>query len=369
MSERIESVSRVARRGRSAAVAAALGALLLLPPAAAAATPAGGDLSAPLVAAMGSVLEAYEAVRAELAADRMEGVGPGAERLASALREARAELDAPDRAEAPADLALPLDEAVAAASALAGATDLPEARRAFGAVSRGLLLVAGRDERLTAGRHVFSCPMAEGFGRWIQKSAEMANPYMGTAMLQCGAAIDWNLPGADPSAPPVRSGLVLSGERLELEPGIPDLRMEDVRDHKFLWREIDELASWEHGDRITVAEYRSKVVEKTAHFLGLGVAAADELAAVATVEVAAIRAAFRDRPETGGATSGVEGRFSSDLAAATARVTALLGDEPRHQLFAPETKRWLLKLAFSPREAKERQESAAATGDDAGNGA
>ena len=135
-------------------------------------------------------------------------------------------------------------------------------------------------------------------------------------------------------------------------PGIPGVRMEDVRDHRFLWREIEELQLWERRDRISVAEYRSKAIEKTSHFLGLDGAAADEFAASASEAVATVRESFfQEHPR------GVENKFSSDLDAAATQVTSLLQEEPRHQLFAPECKKWLLKLAFGPGEAKEAREA------------
>jgi hypothetical protein len=33
--------------------------------------------------------------------------------------------------------------------------------------------------------------MAEGYGKWIQRSATRANPYMGTRMLTCGRPTQW----------------------------------------------------------------------------------------------------------------------------------------------------------------------------------
>ena len=143
----------------------------------------------------------------------------------------------------------------------------------------------------------------------------------------------------------------------EFKPGIPGLKMVDVRDHKQLWREIDELQARESGDRISIAEYRRQAIEKTSRFLKLEGAAAERFTGGAAEEVARIREAFlRTRlPET---ESGVGADpFSADLAASVARLSALLGTEPRHQLFLPDGKKWLLRLAFSPRESKEKKEA------------
>ena len=143
----------------------------------------------------------------------------------------------------------------------------------------------------------------------------------------------------------------------EFKPGIPGLKMVDVRDHKQLWREIDELQARESGDRISIAEYRRQAIEKTSRFLKLEGAAAERFTGGAAEEVARLREAFLHTrlPET---ESGVGADpFSADLAASVARLSALLGTEPRHQLFLPDGKKWLLRLAFSPRESKEKKEA------------
>jgi Cu(I)/Ag(I) efflux system membrane fusion protein len=82
-------------------------------------------------------------------------------------------------------------EVASAAQALSQAdtSDLPAVRRAFGALSQPLVALLDENSELAANRHVFECPMAEGYGRWIQPSAELQNPYMGTAMPTCGQAV------------------------------------------------------------------------------------------------------------------------------------------------------------------------------------
>ena len=63
-----------------------------------------------------------------------------------------------------------------------------------------------------------------------------------------------------------------------------------------------------------------------------------------------MRTAFAERGRTGGNLGGLNSPFSADLRASVERLAAQLGEEPRHELFAPECKKWLLKLAFGPRE-------------------
>jgi len=143
----------------------------------------------------------------------------------------------------------------------------------------------------------------------------------------------------------------------EFKPGIPGLKMVDVRDHKQLWREIEELQARENGDRISIAEYRRQAIDKTSHFLGLEGAAADRFKVGAAEEVAKLREGFlRTRRAGAEIAEGID-PFSADLAAAAVRLSALLGQEPRHQLFLPDGKKWLLRLAFSPKEEKEAKET------------
>ena len=134
-------------------------------------------------------------------------------------------------------------------------------------------------------------------------------------------------------------------------PGIPGMTMKDVRDHKFLWYEIGQLQSWEQTNRISVAEYRSKVIEKTAHYLKLEDSDNDKFVVTARETVGEVRDAFKKNPPVNG-----NNDFTADLDAAVDKMNALLTDAPRHQLIEPEWKKWLLKLAFSPKESKEAQQ-------------
>lgn len=327
----------------------------------------------PVLESLRTALGVYEEVRGDLAADRLDAVPAGAARLAGVLR-AALDGDA-ELTEASSDL---IAEAAEVAASMAELEDEKAARAAFGEVSRHVLLLADHDPRLVEGWQVFACPMAAGFEKWIQPTAELDNPYMGTAMPRCGTSSDWSVPepaaalaaaGEAAPSPEEAEAQQASGAAPVFEPGIPGLRMVDVRDHKFLWREIEELQSWERSNRITVAEYRSKAIEKTAHYLGLTGAAADRFAAAASAAVSEMRQAFSRGPEPGGKppdgdsfarteTHGVKSRFPSDLEAVAARFVSVLDEEePRHRLFAPDGKKWLLRLAFGPKEAKEAREA------------
>lgn len=144
------------------------------------------------LAALRSAFEAYELTRALLAQDRVDGLRAPAQAAAKALRTAVATLGS-----VPSEVTSCLEQAVTAAERLARATSVDEARAAFGELSRFLVALAASDPRLQEGWHVFRCPMAQGFTRWMQKSPKLENPYMGQAMLTCGSATEWS---AAPSA-------------------------------------------------------------------------------------------------------------------------------------------------------------------------
>jgi len=70
--------------------------------------------------------------------------------------------------------------------------ELKTARRDFAYFSTAVTdLVRANHIPHTDGFHVFQCPMAPGIGtgRWLQRSAELKNPFYGSAMLQCGDEI------------------------------------------------------------------------------------------------------------------------------------------------------------------------------------
>jgi len=140
--------------------------------------------------ALRTALDAYEAARARLAEDRLEGVAPHARRMAQDLERARQAI----AADAAGDAGRWLREAGAAARSLEEAADLDAARQAFGETSRFLVALAGADPRLAEGWRVFECTMTETFPKWMQRPETIENPYMGTDMPRCGTATDWTVP-------------------------------------------------------------------------------------------------------------------------------------------------------------------------------
>lgn len=121
------------------------------------------------------VLASYETIRAALAADNGRGVAAQARRIAQiGASSQNAHLRRAARA----------GETLATVSA----SDLPALRRAFGELSRPLVVLLSATPALT-GYHLFECPMADGYKRWIQRTEQIENPYMGSRMLTCGAPV------------------------------------------------------------------------------------------------------------------------------------------------------------------------------------
>lgn len=126
----------------------------------------------------------YEQLRAALARDELRAVPEVAPALAATLEEALTRDPA-----TPASLKQALEASIAAAKKLPLEADLEAARRLFGEVSQGLVQAAMEDPRVAAGWSLFECPMADGYKRWLQPEAQMANPYMGRRMLKCGSTL------------------------------------------------------------------------------------------------------------------------------------------------------------------------------------
>ena len=124
-------------------------------------------VAAPAAAAVADGLAApYLHIQLALANDSIEGIAEAAETMAAEA----ASMGDPARAIA------------AAARALAAAPDLKTARAVFGPLSDAL--IAYGDEVGFGELRVAYCPMARK--SWVQKGAEILNPFHGSLMLNCG---------------------------------------------------------------------------------------------------------------------------------------------------------------------------------------
>lgn len=130
-----------------------------------------------------AMLAEYEAIRVLLVNDTADGVAERATKLATIATA----LGTDAREPAAGHLSAAAQAARALAAADAG--DLAAVRVAFGELSRPLVALVSADAALAAGVHTFECPMAEGYARWIQPTAELENPYMGQKMLACGQPV------------------------------------------------------------------------------------------------------------------------------------------------------------------------------------
>lgn len=134
---------------------------------------------------LSEVLTSYERIRSLLAEDQVTEVSAAATALKNAARDAASKT--------PAAHGEHVRAIAAAADTLAATptTDEPALRRAFGEVSRSVVALIAADPKLAEGKHLFECPMTDGYKRWVQTSAEVSNPYMGKKMATCGTAVSW----------------------------------------------------------------------------------------------------------------------------------------------------------------------------------
>ena len=150
------------------------------------------DLPAPALQALQQALLVYEDIRGSLAHNHHEDLSGPASRLKSSVDEAAGLLG-----EDSSRLRDTFAEVSRTAASLGAAQDLQTARQSFGEVSRLLLVLANVDPRFIEGWHVFSCPMTSTYPKWIQRSAELENPYMGAGMTTCGVETDTSAAAPD----------------------------------------------------------------------------------------------------------------------------------------------------------------------------
>lgn len=126
-------------------------------------------------------LDAYEAIRAKLAADSTSGISEQARRLATAARSAANDV--------PQALRGHVEALARSAGKLQSTSSLDAARRSFDELSEHAIVVVQAAPELAEGRHLFTCPMRKA--SWIQTQTATSNPYMGQVMASCGSQEQW----------------------------------------------------------------------------------------------------------------------------------------------------------------------------------
>ncbi|MBX3250524.1 MAG: DUF3347 domain-containing protein [Myxococcales bacterium] len=168
--------SSTPRRPLLVALGATLAVVALTLPAAAQPSPTDAAIDG-----VRGVVEAYDAARAALAADRKDDVVTPARQLAERARRAATASEG-----ALASSLASLAEEAARLGREAPHADLTRARALFGEVSRHLVAALRSHPRLREGLVLYRCPMARGYQLWVQRRAGRENPYMGPNMLTCG---------------------------------------------------------------------------------------------------------------------------------------------------------------------------------------
>ena len=131
------------------------------------------------------VLEGYERLRSQFAQDSFTGVSGTAAALAEAAEQAdSSSADGAGRWAAVSEAAAALSKAAEKGAQADGAM----LRKRFGELSETLIGILRKTPELQSGLHLYECPMAEGYGLWVQTQEQLANPYMGQKMLHCGAS-------------------------------------------------------------------------------------------------------------------------------------------------------------------------------------
>lgn len=132
-----------------------------------------------------AVLADYEALRAAFAADKLQEVGALAVALETSANKAGG--TAPGMSQRLAEMAT-------GAAAVKAEGPSEGRRKSFGEISRAVVALGAENPSLQVGRHVFQCPMAQGYKKWVQTDKTLENPYMGGRMLRCGSASEWGTP-------------------------------------------------------------------------------------------------------------------------------------------------------------------------------
>jgi Cu(I)/Ag(I) efflux system membrane fusion protein len=127
---------------------------------------------------VGTVLDAYDSLRLQLAHDDAAAATKSAQKIADAAKTASEAATGATKQ--------PLVDVATAAAKLVSASDIAGERAAFSDVSKGMVALLVADPSLQTGRFLFHCPMAKGYQNWVQTTTKLENPFFGKAMIDCG---------------------------------------------------------------------------------------------------------------------------------------------------------------------------------------
>ena len=149
---------------------------------------AGAQFSEAAKTSFAATLAAYEAIRADLADDKIPAVKSKAAELAKSAQAAA------DQAQGAAKLKLDVLAKAAADLESKSSQKADDVRKAYGEVSRAIVNLVSSDPELKKDLDVYECPMAPGYKKWVQPGdtgGKLENPYMGQDMPECGGKSDW----------------------------------------------------------------------------------------------------------------------------------------------------------------------------------
>lgn len=143
-----------------------------------------GGLQARAAASLDDVLGGYRDVASALSKDNFTDAALKAAKLAPLSEEL---------ARAGGTLATHYKKITLGAQAMAASTKENELRSEMSALSDGAVNLVKLSPAVQSKWQLYKCPMVVGaFGFWIQPVGDpMANPYMGSEMLQCGTRKAW----------------------------------------------------------------------------------------------------------------------------------------------------------------------------------
>lgn len=143
-------------------------------------------LTASAFANTGELLEGYRSVANELAYDHYEATQDAAKAL---VRVSEDWLKATPETNPNVPYVKKLVEG---AKAISLTKDEASQRKLFSTLSEGACRLLKADLEQQKTWQLYFCPMVKTFAFWAQKKTDkMANPYMGTEMLQCGTKKAW----------------------------------------------------------------------------------------------------------------------------------------------------------------------------------